>query len=297
MYLRTAASSPVRRESCAPARYAAYAYPSHLDHGHRTLGVLPVRAESAVPAVLPDLIADAALVRGVLDEQVTVRVAVRHHPSEGRLPVRLQFRRELRVRTAQLPDQPHEQRRGVRRPEVRRERRLAEPREFAGAFLVQDLAGRLQRPRVVPLALVRREVTGHAERDVRPVRENEVRDDQRVPPERRDEPRQARRRERPLRRVEQQAAQVLQAAFQHALVLRVRQGEGRQPRAVLPCERVRVGGPGRLVVLQGADRDRQVEGRASGMPGTSHVRAVPSHVPAGDAVTSVRQRRRPARRN
>src|SRR5437763_195243 len=85
-----------------------------------------------------------------------------------------------------------EQRRRVDGAVVRRLRDLAHPRELADPQLVEDLAGLLVAPRVLAATLPAGEQPKRLSGDIRIPRQRLQRRDQRIPPEQRREPRNAR---------------------------------------------------------------------------------------------------------
>ncbi len=103
----------------------------------------PFDVENGVVRVLPTLLDETASRAAVLDEAVSVCVAVTIHPFESRLDVRPDRADEIQIARCLviLTGQRHEQRRRVDRAVVVPEGNLAEPGHLAVTLLVDDLAG------------------------------------------------------------------------------------------------------------------------------------------------------------
>src|SRR5206468_2851428 len=104
---------------------------------------LPVPVEKAVARVLPVLVLDAGRALALeLDEAIAVHVAALLHPLERRAEVRLELADEIALGdpTRGLRRKPHEERRRIDRPVVRRAEGAARPRDLALADLMRDTA-------------------------------------------------------------------------------------------------------------------------------------------------------------
>src|SRR5205085_11306875 len=143
---------PIREPGIAPdlARESRCAHlrvvdvPLDLASRDRALRNRAVGEADRVPRVLPALVLEARLRVSpfVLDVAVPVAIAPLVDPFERRACVRLEVAYERCVSrpALDLVEQDEEERRRVRRPEVRRVRPLLEPRQLAEPDLVQDLA-------------------------------------------------------------------------------------------------------------------------------------------------------------
>ena len=151
-------SSPAISARAAPRRVDV---PLDLAEGDWALGEPAVRVKHRVVRVLPALVHQAfgGLPR-VLDEAVAVEVAVPLDPVDGGGDARPERGDEVAVAGALVVGrrQHDEERRRVVRAVVAPERDLAQRRHFAGARLVQDLAGLRVALRVVLGRLRRGEI-------------------------------------------------------------------------------------------------------------------------------------------
>ena len=134
-----AAQSGESREA-APGRVGVAL---HLDERDRRLGQRPVTVADRVARVLPALVEQPALrVPLVLDQAVTVDVAVVVHPAQRGEGIGPQALDQLRVACPALVlvEQHQPQRRRIDRAVVRRVGDFSHSRQLALAQLVQDLA-------------------------------------------------------------------------------------------------------------------------------------------------------------
>ncbi len=168
----------------------------HLDQRDRRLGEATVAKADRVSRVLPPLVLQAVLGGAlVLEEAVAVAIGGALDPPHrgDEVPLHRAQEGEIAGATVVLGEQQDEERRGVDAAEIGEARGEAPRADQAlGAQLVQDLPGLLLGLRIILLALPARERSQDAAREIRQERARLQRGEERVAPEERHEPGDAR---------------------------------------------------------------------------------------------------------